>query len=127
MGLLLNAFRWVVGGLAFATWNPFKYLIGTDEVQAKVEEERTTMDWLKIIALILLPLGSVYFILLKLGILPRWANIFKKKTKRRRSRVVARSTGRRRRSVSNSVKAKRLRALAKARAVRRANLRRKKK
>lgn len=78
MGAIL---RFAVAGLAFATWNPFKYLIGTDEIEAKVEEEYTGVDWFKIIVLILLPLVLVFFVLRWLGVFSMFS---KKKTYKRR-------------------------------------------
>lgn len=84
MGAIL---RFAVAGLAFATWNPFKYLIGTDEIEAKVEEEYTNVDWFKIIVLILLPLVLVFFVLRWLGVFSMFS---KKKTYKRRRPIIQR-------------------------------------
>jgi hypothetical protein len=122
----MNILRVVISGLAFATWNPFKYLIGTDEVKAKEESAYTAMDWIKIGLLILLPLGSVAFFLNYFGII----NIFgKKKTYKRRRAAVSRRSARRpaKRRVSGTARSKQLRALAKGRATRARNLRAKRK
>jgi hypothetical protein len=84
MGAIL---RWIIPAMALATWNPFKYLIGTDEVEAKVQEEYNSTDWFKIIVLILLPLILVFFVLRWLGVFSMFS---KKKTYKRRRPIIQR-------------------------------------
>jgi threonine/homoserine/homoserine lactone efflux protein len=109
---MVKILHFIITGMALATWNPFKYLIGTDSLTTKTPLEYTVGDWFKIALLALLPIVVGVFLLFYFGVFG------KKKTTYRRKRRTTSVMSRVRRSLP-SAKSAMARKMARLRSLRR--------
>jgi hypothetical protein len=120
--------QWLINHIGFASWNPLKKVPAIAETAAKDETTWTTWDWLKVIIAIVAPLGIVWYVLNRFGILRKIKGyVFGVKRRRRRSSIVARAKSVVRRRTSGTARQKQLAALARGRATRKRNARAKRK